>query len=253
MSDLDRADPGAEAPPSAAGPDRRALGMVLGLVLLAVLALAGGLWLGRRGAEDSGGGAVALGGAAGSATFEAAGSVGVPGAGGAAGSGAGVASGGGDTAGLQTGIVQEGKASLGEPVPDFNLETPDGGRISLAEFAGQPMVINFWATWCRPCAVEMPLFEAAQHMYGDQGLAIIGVNVGEPTSLVKPFLEERGLTFPVALDLNSRVADQYNIYSYPTTYFVDRDGKVINIRRGMFANQFDLDQGINLILAERDS
>lgn len=249
MSDLDRAGPGPEAEAPAAGPDRRALGMVLGLVLLSVLALAGGLWLGRRGAEDAGGGA------AGSATFEAAGSAGagVPGASGAAGSGAGAASGGGDTAGLQTGIVQEGKASLGEPVPDFSLETPDGGQISLAQFAGQPMVINFWATWCRPCAVEMPLFEAAQHMYGDQGLAIIGVNVGEPTALVKPFLEERGLTFPVALDLNSRVADQYNIYSYPTTYFVDRDGKVINIRRGMFANQFDLDQGINLILAERDS
>lgn len=86
--------------------------------------------------------------------------------------------------------------------------------------------------------------------YGDAALAVIAVDVGEMTSVVKPWLEERGLTFPVALDLNSMVANQYRVFAYPTTYLIDRDGRIINIRRGAFANQFDLNQGIGLIMPE---
>ena len=155
-----------------------------------------------------------------------------------------------DSVGVTTGIVEAGRASLGEPAPDFDLETPDGGRIKLADVEGKPVILNFWATWCRPCAVEMPYLQTAHMQHADKGLVVIGVNVGEQTSVVQPWLEERSLTFPIALDLNGRVADTYRVYSYPTTYLIDRDGRVINVRRGMFANQFDIDQSVGLILPE---
>jgi len=158
--------------------------------------------------------------------------------------------GGADSAGVSSGVVEPGRASLGEPAPDFALETPDGDKLALADFAGKPVILNFWATWCRPCQIEMPYLQTAHNLHAEKGLVVLGVDVGERSDVVKPFLEQLGLTFPVVLDQNSRVADQYRVYSYPTTYLIDRDGRVVNIRRGIFANQFDLDQSVGLILPE---
>ncbi len=155
-----------------------------------------------------------------------------------------------DTAGISSGIVEPGRASLGEPAPDFTLDTPDGGTIKLSDFAGQPVILNFWATWCRPCQVEMPYLESAHTAHADKGLVVLGVNVAEQSSVVQPFLDQHSLTFPVALDLNSQVADLYRVFSYPTTYLIDRNGRVINIRRGVYANQFDVNQSVSLILPE---
>lgn len=217
--------------------DRRREGLVLaGLALVAAGALGAGVLLGGRGSAPA---APARGAADGTDL------VAVPPAGGAP-----------DDAGVSTGLVEPGRASLGEPAPDFTLETPDRGRLSLSDFAGRPVVLNFWATWCRPCAVEMPYLQLAHAkygdaaVYGDGALAVVAVNVAEMSSVVAPFLEERGLTFPVALDLNSAVANQYRVFAYPTTYLIDRTGRVVNVRRGAFANQFDLDQGIGLIMPE---
>lgn len=226
------------APPrAAAGASRRREAAVLaGLALVAAGALGAGVMLGGRGAAPADP-APAANGDTGDRVVPPAG--GVP-----------------DDGGVSTGLVEAGRASLGEPAPGFTLETPDRGRLSLADFAGRPVVLNFWATWCRPCLVEMPYLQLAHAkygdpaVYGDTALAVVAINVAEMSSVVAPFLEERGLTFPVALDLNSAVANQYRVFAYPTTYLIDRTGRVVNVRRGAFANQFDLDQSIGLIMPE---
>jgi thiol-disulfide isomerase/thioredoxin len=157
-----------------------------------------------------------------------------------------------DTSGLSVGTVQEGRASLGEIAPPFTLETPEGGMVSLSDFAGQPVVLNFWATWCAPCRAEMPYLQSMHVKYADDGLVVLAVDVLEPTSLVAPFLEQYGLTMPVALDLNGSTAYDYRIGSYPTTYMIGRDGRVVNVRRGAFYNELDLQNHVSMIMPEVD-
>jgi thiol-disulfide isomerase/thioredoxin len=155
-----------------------------------------------------------------------------------------------DTAGLSTGIVVEGRASLGEPAPEFALETPQGGPIALSDYAGQPILVNFWATWCAPCRAEMPFLEALHAKHSEAGLVILGVDVQESSALVLPFLDQLGLTFPIALDLNGDTAFTYRVSSYPTSFLVDREGRIVNIRRGAFANEADLSLSVAMIMPE---
>ncbi len=155
-----------------------------------------------------------------------------------------------DTGGLTTGIVVEGRASLGEAAPEFELERIEGGMGSLSDYAGQPVLLNFWATWCAPCRIEMPYLEAVHAKHADEGLVVLGVNVGESTAEVEPYLQELGLTFPVVLDQNRQVAQTYRVGTYPTTVFIDREGRIINVRRGAFVNEPDLRSSLSMIMPE---
>ena len=157
-----------------------------------------------------------------------------------------------DTAGLSMGIVVEGLASLGEPAPEFRLETPAGDSRALSDFAGQPLLLNFWATWCAPCRAEMPFLEAVYAKHADEGLVVLGVNVQEPTAVVAPYLDELGLTFPVLLDLDGDVSRLYRVGSYPTSVLVDREGRIVTIRRGAFVNEPDINLSLSMIMPELD-
>jgi peroxiredoxin len=234
-------------------PTHSPYGAVLAMVLalMAFVALLAGIVMGERlGLEQDTGVSKDVGSGSAEAATAAAGITSGITSGAASGGASGAAASQPDTAGLSTGIVEPGRASLGEPAPDFTLEAPDGSTVKLSDFAGRPVILNFWATWCAPCQIEMPYLQAAHTEHADKGLVVLGVNVGEQTSVVQPYLEERSLTFPVALDLNSRVSDLYRVFSFPTTYLIDRDGRVINIRRGVFADQADIDQSVSLILPE---
>ena len=114
----------------------------------------------------------------------------------------------------------------GDLAPDFLLETLDGGEIRLSELRGKGVIVNMWATWCGPCRKEMPQFVAAYDSYQDRGLEIIAVNVQESPSIIRPFVEDFGIDFPVALDRRGTVSDDYRIIGLPVTYFVDREGVV---------------------------
>lgn len=225
--------------------------LAMGLALIAFVALVAGILMGERLGlnQDTSVSQYSESGSVAAPTVSTGGTSGVS-SGAAPGAGSGAAAAPPDTAGLSTGIVEPGRASLGEPAPDFTLEAPDGSTVKLSDFAGRPVILNFWATWCAPCQIEMPYLQAAHTEHADKGLVVLGVDVGEQTSVVQPYLEERSLTFPVALDLNSRVSELYRVFSFPTTYLIDRDGRVINIRRGVFANQADIDQSVALILPE---
>ena len=136
--------------------------------------------------------------------------------------------------------------ALGHPAPDFTLPTLDGQRFTLAEKRGTPVVLNFWATWCGPCQNEMPTLQTTFSRMGERVL-IVGVDQGETTAEVQPFIDRLGLTFPIAMDSDMAVGNLYNIRGMPTTYFIDSDGIIRHIWVGEM-NSVTLAEGISYIL-----
>lgn len=121
--------------------------------------------------------------------------------------------------------AQSLSVEVGEPAPDFTLETPGGELVSLSDFRGQVVVLNFWATWCTPCRKEMPEFQALWEEHEAEGdLVLLAVNVRESADAVTDFVEEFGLTFPVALDASGDVLDEYGLPGLPGTFFIDAAG-----------------------------
>ena len=156
--------------------------------------------------------------------------------------------------GLVMGVVQHGVASLGEPAPDFTLPSIDEGEppVSLKDFRGQSVVLNFWATWCPPCRAEMPYLQAAQDRHAVDGLVVLAIDVQESIDLVLPYVVDVGLTLPVLLDEEGSVSDRYRVKTFPTTYLVDAQGVVTSIKRGAYRSQGELDEAVSRLLADSD-
>lgn len=114
----------------------------------------------------------------------------------------------------------------GEQAPDFQLESLDGQPVRLSELKGQPVVINFWASWCGPCRKEMPDFEAMHARYKEQGLRVYGINVGESKVAVADFARQVGVSFPILIDTTEEAQTAYKILPLPATFFVDRQGTI---------------------------
>ena len=107
---------------------------------------------------------------------------------------------------------------VGKPAPDFQLPNLEGQSLSLSDFQGEPVLLNFWATWCGPCRFEMPLIQKVFEESSDTGLVALAVDVGEAPSTVKDFIQSGDFSFPVLLDTNHDVALEYNIRGIPTTF-----------------------------------
>jgi peroxiredoxin len=114
----------------------------------------------------------------------------------------------------------------GFAAPDFALETLEGETIALSDLRGQVVALNFWASWCAPCRLEMPAIEQVYRSFGDLGLVVLAVNTTDQDSIgaAQDFVNEFNLTFPILLDRAGDAARLYEIYGLPTTYFIDRQG-----------------------------
>jgi len=106
---------------------------------------------------------------------------------------------------------------------DFTLNTADGQPVQLADLRGNVVMINFWATWCGPCQVEMPLIQEYADKYKDS-LVVLAVNNDESEEQVQAFVEKLELTFPVLLDPGGAVTQMYRVRGFPTTIFIDQAG-----------------------------
>jgi len=116
----------------------------------------------------------------------------------------------------------------GEPeAPDFSLQTPEGWTVTLSAFRGQVVLLNFWATWCPPCREEMPSIQRLHRKLADQGLVVLAVDVDESHRLVAKFMKDFGLSFPALLDAGSEVSSRYGVRGLPTTWLVDRRGRLV--------------------------
>ena len=110
---------------------------------------------------------------------------------------------------------------------DFTLQLLSSGNATLSSYQGKVVILNFWATWCPPCRAEMPSMETLYQYYNDQGLEMLAVNLRENSRAVGQFIQRGGYTFPVLLDLDGKIGAAYGVEAIPTTYIIDRAGKII--------------------------
>lgn len=124
----------------------------------------------------------------------------------------------------------------GKPAPDFTAQTANGETIHLSDYRGQTVALNFWATWCAPCEVEMPALQrASQRLEGD--LVVLGVNAMEPVDDVRAYMDELGLTFPAVLDPEGEIIDTYEVRVFPTTVWIDANGVVVAEHYGALTDE----------------
>lgn len=116
----------------------------------------------------------------------------------------------------------------GDQAPDFVLTDLDGNEVKLSDYRGKGVFLNFWGTWCPPCKREMPFMNSQYKEYKDKGVVVIAVNAGESRFVVEKFNEDYGLEFPMVIDNDSQVLDAYNIDPLPTTFLIDKDGKIVD-------------------------
>jgi cytochrome c biogenesis protein CcmG/thiol:disulfide interchange protein DsbE len=136
----------------------------------------------------------------------------------------------------------------GRTAPNFVLPAFSGGELSLAQFAGKPVFIYFWASWCVPCRDEAPALEAAWRQYRDQGVAIVGVNVQDTEESARDFIREFNLTYPSVRDADGRVYIDYGVYGVPEGFFVGADGTIEKRWIGPLDAE-QLDAGIKELIA----
>lgn len=115
---------------------------------------------------------------------------------------------------------------VGRPAPAFDLETLDGGRLSLADLRGSPVVLNFWASWCIPCREEAPLLTAVAADYRANGLRVVGVVYQDSAENARDFMGRYNQTYPGLLDSDGRTAIDYGVFGIPETFFIDATGNV---------------------------
>jgi len=113
--------------------------------------------------------------------------------------------------------------------PSFSLTALNGSTVSLDDYRGLIVLLNFWASWCPPCRVEMPDLDAFHQQYRSQGFAVVSVNVGEDVGTVKAFIEAEGLRFPVLLDPTGVVYRQYGENALPHSFIIGRNGELIKV------------------------
>jgi peroxiredoxin len=118
------------------------------------------------------------------------------------------------------------------PAPPFTLAAKGGADVSLSQFKGQVVMLNFWASWCGPCRQEMPLLESIYKKYNKLGFTMIGVNVEPDSNAADQWLKETPVSFPILYDRDSKVSKLYDVEGMPSTVIIDRSGKLRKLHRG---------------------
>lgn len=132
-----------------------------------------------------------------------------------------------------TGQLIEGERvapEVGALAPPFTHNTLAGDPFSLRDLRGSPVVLNFWATWCEPCRVEMPILQSLQD--NNPGLRVVGVNLGEPAALVQAWVDDFALDFTIVLDPDGGLSRLYYLLGQPTTYIIAPDGRITHVFYG---------------------
>lgn len=118
------------------------------------------------------------------------------------------------------------------PAPDFSLPDQSGSTVSLSQFDGQVVLINFWASWCGPCREEMPLLAELHQRYESLGFTMLGINVEEDSTEADRFLRSVPVSFPILYDRANSVSKLYDVIAMPSTILIGRDGRVRYIHHG---------------------
>ncbi|AKS38741.1 thiol-disulfide oxidoreductase [Anoxybacillus gonensis] len=134
-------------------------------------------------------------------------------------------------------FVEKKAIQVGDSAPDFVLTDLNGNKIQLSDYRGKGVFLNFWGTWCKPCEKEMPYINSQYNVYKNEGVEVIAVNVGEAKVTVQTFVDRFQLTFPVVIDQQDQVMNAYDINPLPTTFLIDKDGKIVDIITGTMTEE----------------
>jgi peroxiredoxin/outer membrane lipoprotein-sorting protein len=124
-------------------------------------------------------------------------------------------------------VEAKGSPIVGTSAPDFTLPDANGHPVNLHDLRGKVVVVDFWATWCPPCRAEMPLLQQMHNELADKGLVVLGLDVGEDAETVTAFAKQQSYTFTLLLGAEPNVSARYFVEAYPTTFVVDRRGRIV--------------------------
>jgi thiol-disulfide isomerase/thioredoxin len=125
-----------------------------------------------------------------------------------------------------TGCQSKTSSQAPSPAPSFELKDLSGKTVSLASLRGRTVMLDFWATWCGPCRISIPLLQSFYQKHKDEGLVVLGINMDEEASEVYPFVKHFGMTYPVLYGAGTSVPDLYRVEGLPTFVFIDAQGRV---------------------------
>jgi len=128
--------------------------------------------------------------------------------------------------------------TVGVQAEDFRLTDLEGKSQSLSQYRGKIVLVNFWATWCKPCTTEMPAMQTMYDKLRDQGFVVLAVNELEDDAKVREHIKQHGHTFPVLMDRDNKVANQFGVFGLPVSVFIDQEGRVQEyIKGGLLTEQ----------------
>ncbi len=128
--------------------------------------------------------------------------------------------------------------TVGMQAEDFQLADLDGKTQSLSQYRGKIVLLNFWATWCKPCTTEMPAMQTTYDKLRDKGFVVLAVNELEDDAKVREHIKQHGHTFPVLMDRDNKVANQFGVFGLPVSVFIDQEGRVQEyIKGGLLTEQ----------------
>lgn len=130
---------------------------------------------------------------------------------------------------------QQVQVAVGEKAPNFILTDLQGNKHKLSDYKGQGVFLNFWGTWCKPCATEMPYINNQYLQYKEKGVQVLAVNVGESKIAVSKFAESHQLDFPIVIDKDGQVQVAYGIDPLPATFLIDKNGIVVKYYTGQLS------------------
>ena len=132
--------------------------------------------------------------------------------------------------------------AVGTTAEDFQLTDLDGKLQSLSQYRGKVVLVNFWATWCKPCTTEMPAMQTTYDKLRDKGFVVLAINELEDEAKVREHIKQHGHTFPVLMDRDNKVANQFGVFGLPVSVFIDEKGVVREyIKGGLLTEQVILD------------
>lgn len=152
---------------------------------------------------------------------------------------------------MATALFFSANAFAATAAPEFSLPGRSGQTVTLSAYRGDVVMINFWASWCKPCRQEMPLLEQIYQRYKNLGFTLVGVNVDEDPKSAELILKNIPVSFPIAYDQQDKVSNKYGLEGMPNTVFVDRNGNIRHVHTGYTSgDEQGYDEQIRLLIRE---
>jgi cytochrome c biogenesis protein CcmG/thiol:disulfide interchange protein DsbE len=145
--------------------------------------------------------------------------------------------------------AQQGPVGVGQRAPAFSLTTFDGRQIDTRQLAGQVLVVNFWASWCKPCEQEAAELEQAYQLYKDRGVMFLGVDYVDIEREALAYLERFQITYPNGPDLRTQISQSFRIRGVPETYVIDGTGRISSVKIGPYSSLAEIEAALQQALA----